>query len=307
MQPPHQLLVTVSLSAISVGFCFYLVKRQILSISLGLIFICFGQKNLIFSEAKKQRFVSIAPSTTEILFSLGLDDEIVGVTTFCNYPSQAKDKEKVGMFSQPDIEKILSLKPDMIFATGLEQASIVEKLKQLGLKAYVSDPSNMQELFISIKEIGEITSREKEALGLINQMKAKIEQIGIKVESIPKERRPKVFIEIWYDPLMTAGKGSFVDELITLAGGINIAHDTPQAYSCFSAEQVIKRNPDCIILGYMVKERTFDRVRGRLGWEEIKAVKNNRIYKDIDPDLFLRSGPRLVEGLEEIYKRLYPK
>ena len=281
------------------------MKRHLSIISLVLLLIFSLQKDLSFSEVKKIRIISLAPSTTEILFSLGLDDEIVGVTTFCNYPAQAVNKEKVGTFSQPDFEKILSLKPDIIFATGLEQASSVERLKQLRLKVYVSDPSNMNELFASIEEIGKLIDKTEEAKNLIDKMNAKIEQIRTKARLIAQDKKQKVFIEIWHDPLMSAGKGSFVDELISLAGGINIAYDVPRAYSYFSAEQVIKHNPDTIILGYMDKKESIDRVRSRLGWGEIKAVKNNRIYNDINPDLFLRPGPRLVDGLKEIYNRLY--
>jgi len=283
------------------------MKKGILLTNLVLILICFNQEDLISSEIKKQKIISLAPSTTEILFSLGLDDEIIGVTTFCNYPSKALLKEKVGTFSQPDIEKILSLKPDIIFATGLEQASTVIKLKQLRLKVYVSDPSNTQELFTSIKEIGKLTYREEKAMALINQMKTKIEQIRSTVKLIPQDKRPKVFVEIWHDPLTTVGKGSFVDELISLAGGMNIAHDVPRAYSHFSPEQAIKCNPDCIILGHRGKEDAINTIKKRLGWKEIKAVKNNRVYNDINPDFFLRPGPRLVKGLEEIHRRLYPK
>lgn len=283
-------------------FEFYM-KKFVLIINLILLFNCHSQS----SEIKKQRIISIAPTITEILFGLGLDDEIIGVTTFCNYPPKALTKEKVGTFSQPNIEKILSLKPDIIFATGLEQASVVEKLKQLKLNVFVSDPSNLQEVFTSILKIGKMTFREKESEVLVKQMKIKIEQVKTKVKTIPQDKRPKVFVEIWNDPLMTAGKGSFVDELIGLAGGINIAYDTPRPYSYFSAEQVIKRNPDCIILGYMEKRNAPNSVKNRLGWKEINAVRNNRIYNDINSDIIFRSGPRLAEGLEEIHKRLYPK
>ena len=120
------------------------------------MFIFVSKISLVSADSERQRIVSLAPSTTEILFSLGLDKEIVGVTTFCNYPSKALAKEKVGTFSEPDIEKILSLKPDIIFATGLEQAFTVERLRQLKLNIYVSDPSNIKELFESIEDMGKI-------------------------------------------------------------------------------------------------------------------------------------------------------
>jgi iron complex transport system substrate-binding protein len=254
-----------------------------------------------------QRIISLAPSITEILYCLNLDDEIVGVTTFCNYPAKALKKEKIGTFSTPDVEKILSLKPDIIFATSLEQKFIVKKLKQLNLNIHISAPSNIQALFESITEIGKLTNREKQAKKLIHQMKAKIKKVNKKVGQIPVQKRQKVFIEIWHDPLMTVGKDSFINELIDIAGGVNIAKDIARNYSYFSAEQVIKRNPDCIILGYMVKDKSLHFINKRLGWSQINAVKNNQIFSDINSDLFLRPGPRVVEGIKEIHARLYPR
>jgi len=254
----------------------------------------------------KPRYITLAPSTTEILFALGLDDEIVGVSSYCNYPIRAKSKEKVGEFSHPNIEKILSLKPNYVFCTGLEQTPIIAELKRQNLKVYVSDPKNVQELFNSIRDIGKITGKEKTAESLIKNMKQETEEVISKVKLIPQDKRLKVFIEIWHDPLTTAGKGSFIDELITLAGGINIAYDTKRAFSIFSQEEVIRRNPDCIILAYMDKEKSSKLLGGRFGWSKITAVENNRIYNDINPDLLLRPGPRVVQGLKEIYKRLYP-
>lgn len=258
------------------------------------------------SEKKDLKVVSLAPSTTEVLFALGLDEEIVGVSLFCNYPEEARQKEKIGTFSQPNIEKILSLKPDIIFCTGLEQASVIGKLKQLGLRLYVSDPSSVEELFDSIREMGELIGKEKNADILIDKMKKDLETVRSKVKSIPEADRVKVFVEFWNDPLMSAGRDSFIDELIALAGGINIAHDTERAYSYISPEQVIKRDPDCIVLAYMVNEDAASAIKERLGWREISAVKNNRIYSDINPDILLRPGPRLVEGLKELHNRLYP-
>jgi len=281
------------------------MKKGIILTTLTLLLVWSSQGDSAFSEAKKLRIISLAPSTTEILFALGLDSEIVGVSTFCNYPEAALGKEKVGTFSQPDIEKILLLKPDIIFATGLEQAAPIEGLRQLKLKIYISDPRNMQELFDSIRAIGKAAGREKEAGILVDRMKNKISQIETRLGVISQDEKPKVYIEIWHAPSMTAGKGSFVDELISLAGGINIAHDTPRPYSSFSPEQVINRDPDFIFLAYMSEEAAIDIVRTRLGWNKIKAVKNNCIYNDINPDLFLRPGPRLVEGLEKIQKRLH--
>lgn len=264
------------------------------------------QQIAIGETGPKPRYISLAPSTTEILFAIGLDDEIVGVSTYCDWPAQAKSKKKIGEFSQVNIEKILSLKPDYIFCTGLEQAPIITELRRLKLKVYVADPTNMQNLFNSIMEIGRITGRTKEAENVVRGMESVVKEISSKVKLIPEHKKPRVFIEIWHDPLTTAGKGSFIDELITLAGGVNIAHDTKRAYSIFSPEEVIRRNPDCIILAYMDKERPENLLGGRFGWKGISAVKNNRLYNDISPALLLRPGPRVTLGLKEIHKRLYP-
>ncbi|MFA6357210.1 MAG: cobalamin-binding protein [Candidatus Omnitrophota bacterium] len=252
------------------------------------------------------RYISLAPSTTEILFALGLDKEIVGVSSYCNYPAKAKDKIKVGDFSSPNLEKIISLDPDYIFCTGLEQAPVITQLKGLKLNVYVADPSNFSELFDSIRRIGIITNKSKEASVLIEGMKAEIKAITAKVGLVPQNKKIKVFVEIWHEPLMTIAKGSFVDELITLAGGINIAHDLIRPYCIFSAEKVINLNPQCIILAYMDRESPLKTVQQRFGWDKIDAVKNGQVFNDIDPDILLRPGPRITKGLVGLYNKLYP-
>ena len=251
------------------------------------------------------RCISLAPSTTEILFALGLDDEIVAVSSFCNYPDKVKTKEKVGDFSSPNIEKIVSLRPDYIFCTGLEQAPIIHKLKRLNLKVYVADPKNVKELFETILDIGKITKREYAAQILVKNIEQELREVSEKVELTPQEKRPRVFIEIWHDPLTTAGAGSLIDEIITLAGGINIATDTKRPYSIFSPEEVIQRNPDCVILTYMEKNKPLKILERRLGWNNITAVKQNRVFNDIDPNIVLRPGPRIGKAVKEIYQRLY--
>lgn len=284
----------------------YVMKKLILFLVVIVTLSFFPAAGLICAEAKKLRIISLAPSTTEILFALGLNAEIVGVSTFCNYPPEAQAKEKIGTFSQPNIEKILFLKPDLVFCTGLEQAPAVRALEQLRIKVYVSDPANFQDLFRSILDIGRLTQRESEAESLVAKIKAVIGEIGARVSVVPEDRRPRVFVEIWNEPLMTAGKDSFMNELIALAGGVNIAFDARRPYSYFNPECVIKRNPDFILLTYMVAAgNARDSLKSRLGWEKISAVKNGRIYNDISSDVLLRPGPRLAEGLRQLHKRLY--
>jgi len=271
-------------------------------ITLSLILIL-----LIWAKAEAgPRYLSLAPSTTEILFSLGLNDNIVGVSSYCNYPPEAKTKAKIGDFSHPNMEKIIFLKPDYIFCTGLEQAPAITELRRLKFNVYVADPVNIQELLQSIQEIARITHKEKEAQALIAKMQADIEKVKARARLIPQEKRVKVFVEIWHEPLMTAGKGSFVDEIISLAGGINIAQGVRRPYSYFSPEQVVSLNPGCIILAYMDKQPPLQLLEARFGWSQIDALKNKRVFNDIDPDELLRPGPRITAGLIALQERLYP-
>ncbi|MDD2679460.1 MAG: cobalamin-binding protein [Candidatus Omnitrophica bacterium] len=271
-------------------------------IILSLVFIFL----IRFNAEAASRYISLAPSTTEILFALGLGEEIAGVSAYCNYPAEAKAKAKVGDFSHPNIEKIVSLKPDYIFCTGLEQAPVVEELKHLKLKTYVSDPASIEGLFKTIEEIGVITHREQEATALIRKMQEDIEKIRAQTKLIPQNAKVRVFVEIWPEPLMTAGKGSLIDEIISLAGGINVAHDVKRPYSNFSAEKVVSLDPQVIILAYMDRASPLKLVEARFGWANIAAVKDKRVFNDIEPDLLLRPTPRITEGLKKLYKKLYP-
>ncbi|MEW6101831.1 MAG: cobalamin-binding protein [Candidatus Omnitrophota bacterium] len=280
--------------------------KRIFLTALLILGAFFWQFTQIVRADTLKKYVSLAPSTTEILFALKLDAEIAGVSSYCNYPPEAKQKSKIGDFSRPNIEKILSLNPDYVFCTGLEQTPVINELKKQRIKVYVADPKNIEELYVSIKEIGEITGRDKAAQKLISGMREEIAQIQREVGQIPIVERPRVFVEIWHEPLTTAGKGSFLDEAITLAGGINIAHNARRAFSIFSPEAVIRSNPECIILAYMDKGEPLKIVGERLGWDNISAVKNNRVHNDIDPDILLRPGPRIVQGIKELNQRLYP-
>ena len=274
--------------------------RKIIIAAFMLLFSC---QHL---DAGQMRIISIAPATTEIACALGLEDDLVAVSTFCDYPPGVKSKEKVGSFSDPNIEKVLVLKPDIILATGLEQAQVVGKLKKIGLKVMVSDPKTFRELYDSVLAIGKACGKEKEAVTLINKMKKTISSVSAKVALIEPDKRPKVYFEIWHDPIMTAGKGSFVDEMITIAGGVNITSDAPRPFSQFSPELIVKRDPDVIILGYMVKgEGAAESLSKRFGWDKIRAVKQNRVYDDIDPNMLFRPGPRLADAVVQLNERFY--
>ena len=275
------------------------MKISIFLINFAVFLVLACWNSALAEESEKLRLISISPGTTEILYSLGLGDNILAVSSSCNYPEAALSKPRIGSFSNANIEMILHLRPDIVFATGLEQAESVKTLRSLGVKVIVSHPKNMQELFDSIRKIGRATARPKEAEILVRDMQNKLKGAAENRKNI---KRPSVFVEIWSDPLMTVGRNSFVAELISLAGGENIAYDAPRPYSRFNPEIVIRRNPDFIILSYMTNNNAKEKIKTRLGWRYISAIKNDNIIADISPDLLLRPGPRTVEAVEKLSK-----
>ncbi len=275
------------------------IKLFYIYITILLLFIC-DQSSISYSQKSFKRIVSLAPANTEILFALGLDKEIVGVSSYCNFPLQALSKEKVGDFSNPNIEKIIALRPDVIFTAGLEQSQIAQKLKDLGQNVLIIDPENFAELFQSIKLMGRLTDKQKQATDLVTLMGKKINKI--KQQTKLFNYHPKVFIEVNFNPLMTVSDGSFLAEMIKLLGGINIANNLPRPYCRISEELVIRQKPDVIIITHYSGSINISQ---RSGWENIPAVKNNKVYSDINPDILVRPGPRLIEGLEELVKRMY--
>ncbi len=280
-------------------------RSSLLIASLAALILC-GCSAQEKAQSPGLRIISCAPSITEILYALGLDKEVVGVSQHCNYPPGVASKVKIGTFSRPNIEKIIDLRPDIIFLTGLEQDAVASQIKSLGSKTVTIYPKGVEDLYRDIKKIGALTGTGGAADSLVNNMKQRIESVRQKVLVLPADSRKRILFEIMDDPLIVAGKDSFVGQLGTIAGGVNIAYDTDRDYTRFSPELIIKRNPDCIILGYMFKAKgVVKKIQKRLGWSGINAVKAGAIFNDINPDILLRPGPRAPQAIEEIYKRLY--
>jgi len=271
-----------------------------------LIFFIAIQAGCVQLFAKDIRVVSLAPAITETLFAIGLDQkEIVAVTDYCDYPKAANDIPRAGSLTTINIEKIVSLEPDYVFSTGNVSSPLNTRLKNVGLNVVVLDAENINGVFSNIETAGKVLNREKEARAVINQMRARLEAIEERVKKISVQK--KVYAEIWDDPMTSCGKGSFVDEVITKAGGINITGNIGVLYPTVSQEFIIKENPDFIILGYMSRDQegAVDGIARRFGWRDINVVKTKNIISDIDPNIFLRPGPRIVNGIEEIHNRLY--
>ena len=252
-----------------------------------------------------KRIVSLAPNITEILFSLGLDEEIVGVSIHCNFPEKAKSRVRVGSYISLDFEKITSLKPDLIIATGAGNTrDMVDRLEKLGFKTYAIFPKNFDDILQSVGHIGQVVNREKEARGIIEGMgKRKQRVVGLTQGLSP----PKVFIQIGDAPIVTVGKGSFADDLIRLAGGENIAGKEKEVYPRFGMEEILKRSPEVIVISSMNPKGDYQKILHEWSrWKTLPAVKNGRIHL-IDSDLLDRPSPRIIDGLEEIARVLHPE
>jgi iron complex transport system substrate-binding protein len=252
-----------------------------------------------------KRIVSLAPNITEILFSLGLNEEIVGVSIHCNFPEKAKTKVRVGSYISLDFEKITSLKPDLIIATGAGNTrEMVDRLEKLGFQTYTIYPKNFNDILKSIGHIGEVVNREKEARGIIEGLRKRSQRV---IELTKGLSRPKVFIQIGDAPIVTVGKGSFADDLIRLAGGENIAGKEKEVYPRFGMEEILKRSPEVIVISSMNPKGDYQKILEEWNrWKTIPAVKNGRIHL-IDSDLLDRPSPRIIDGLEELARVLHPE
>ena len=253
---------------------------------------------ITFYEPPK-RIVSLAPSNTEILFALGLNKEIIGVTEYCDYPDDAKNKEKIGGFSNPNLEKIYSLKPDFVFGVRGNPKETLINLTKLKIDVLAYDPKNLDDLFNLIIKVGKITDKREEAYNLVSKMKEKRDSI---IEKADKLRKKKVYLEIWNNPYMSVGENTYLNKLIEDAGGINIAKKAKGDWPILSQEFIITENPEVIIIAYM--GQNIEEVLKRPGWENIDAVKNKRIYI-INPDLIYRLGPRIIDGMEELFNLIH--
>jgi len=252
------------------------------------------------------RIVSVAPSVTEMLFALGLGDSIVGATDHCDYPAQARQIERVGGLGSPNVEKLLALSPDLVIATNFEHKHVPKLLQQAGIKVLQLKIRNIQEMFDALEKIGSATGQARQAEKVLAKMRTALRAAEKLRADIPANQRRRVFVEISNDPIITAGAGSFVDELITRAGGVNVAGGLSQAYPIINPEMVIEWNPDVIIICYMSQGgQGAGALARRIGWGDIAAVREGRIICDISNDLLLRPGPRLIEGVEVLARRLY--
>ena len=255
-----------------------------------------------------QRIVSLAPSNTEILFAIGAGDQVAGRDELSDFPEEAKAVTDIGStFDALNTELIVSLEPDLILAAEINTPEQVKQLEDLGLTVYyLKNPTTLEEMYGNLELLAQMTGHEEEAATLVESLKARVAAVDEKIA--PLSSRFSVFYELdATDPSkpFTAGKGTFITQLIDRAGGYNIASDL-EGYPQLSLEQVVAADPAFIILGNARYGVTPESVAQRPGWENLSAVKNGQILPFND-DLVSRPGPRLVDALEELAKLLRPE
>ena len=247
-----------------------------------------------------ERIISLAPSTTEILFAAGLGDKIVGVTDFCDYPEEAKRKPKIGGMSNPSLEAVVSLKPDIVLMTTDGNPQEFElKLHSLKIKTFVFESLTIAELPDGIRKMGAALD-EKEKF---NALASDIEQTMDKFKAHGTAYGKKVLFIVWPEPLIVAGHRTAADDAITLLGGINIAGGAVGRYPKYSIEEIFHQSPDIIFVGKGMSGKGPDDMRKLAGSlldriAAVPAVKNNRVF--FVSDSLFRLGPRVLDGIREL-------
>lgn len=254
--------------------------------------------------AEASRVISLAPSITEIVFALNRSETLVGATRFSNYPEAASRLPRVGSYVQLDIEKIVALEPDLCIAIkDGNPIRTVRRLERLGIPVFAIHPMEIDAVLRSIRDIGKLLGADGEASGLISDIQARMAAVDEKVAGISD--RPSVFFQIGVSPIVSAGAGTFIDELIGRAGGVNAAGNH-SGYPRFTREEILTMAPDVMILTSMARQKVFDDVlREWRQWEHLPAVREGRIHM-VDSDLYDRPSPRLIDGLEELAALLHP-
>ncbi|MDR6554563.1 ABC transporter substrate-binding protein [Paenibacillus qinlingensis] len=264
-------------------------------------------KEFTFDKAP-ERIVSVSPSETESLFAIGLEANIVGVSDFDDYPAEAKAKPKLGSITKPNMEAVIASNANIVFSGVSMTAKVVDDLRAANINVFKVDPKTLDDAMSNILTFGQITDHQEQAEKVVNKMKADRQKVVDAVKDVKQENKKKVYME--FAPGWTVGSGVFMDELITLSGGINVAADKAGWYE-ISEEKIIQQNPNVILFANGIvdiksKKPLEEIIRTRGGWDAIDAVKNKRVI-GLDQNSVSRPGPRLTDGLLEMAKGIYPE
>jgi iron complex transport system substrate-binding protein len=249
-----------------------------------------------------KRVVSLAPNLTEIVFAVGGGDRLVGRTSYCDYPPEAKSVQVVGDTGTPNLERIIAVKPQVVLVSTSSQLEVfTQQLQNQNIAVFVTDPHDLEGIFRSIDQIGEMLGEKEQAAQLVQKLRDRTNA----VEAAVQQKQPvKVFYQVSAEPLYTIGREAFVTDLIRRAGGVSVTAEVPGAWPKYSAESALAAKPEAIILptgGSMgaANSAVTDALR------QSPAALGGRVYK-INDDHLARPGPRIVDGLEEMARALHP-
>lgn len=251
--------------------------------------------------------VSLAPSATEILFAIGAGELVAGVSKHCDYPLEAKLKPRAGDFNSPDLEALRAAKPQVVLFTEYARADDLDALEKEGIATLVLQAGTVGEIVLSVRLLGRLTGKEEAAEELASSMEGELETLRLRTAEIPREKRPRVYVEVdGPQRLYAVGPGSFMDDVVTLAGGENVFAAKESPYFAVEPEEVIRLDPEVIFIDYPFQYKVG--VGKRPGWEAVDAVRKGRVYDGTDFDYILlnRPGPRIVESMKEIARLLHP-
>lgn len=246
-----------------------------------------------------ERAVSLAPNLTEIVFAVGAGSRLVGVTTYCDYPAQAKEIRKIGDTINPNIETIIALKPQIVLVSTASQIeNFTNQLEAQNIAVFVTNPNSLEDIYKSVLKIGEIFGANEKARAVVASLEKRVADVQARTNDAEKV---KIFLQISKESLYTIGKDSFLTDLIRRAGGASVTADVASAYPKISRETALVLNPDAIILSDSEDNREPNDV-----FKNSTAVKNGRVFR-IDADLLARPGPRIVDGFEQMARALHPE
>lgn len=254
--------------------------------------------------ARVERIVSLAPSITEILFALGLESRLAGVTDWCDFPHAAKSKPSVGQVISPSLEKIAALKPDLVLATTAgnrrETATAIERL---GIPLYGLNPRSVEEVLTSIRTLGELLHVPQAGADLEAGLRSRLETVAARVGGRP---RPRVLFVLWLEPLMSIGRQTFVHDALVRAGAESVSAERPEDWPRLSLEEALRQNPDYLILAHSpALEHRLAALRTDPVWSTLHALRENRIV--LLDEAVLRPGPRIVDAIEQLARALHPE
>jgi len=266
-----------------------------------------GRKVVISSLPK--RIVSLAPSNTEILFALGLGDSVIGVTDYCDYPDAAKAKTRVASYLNPDLERLVSLQPDLILAESIQEKTVLPALERLGMTVFVTEALTIDTILNDISVLGKITGKTVAASRMLDTMNLKINSVVSKTQNLSSSQQLKVLYVNWHDPIWTMGRDTYINDIIRKAGGTNIYESDFEKSRAVSLESVITKNPQVIFVSGMgtTGDVVYKGIKDEVRLYTVDAMLNNRIYKISDANLIERPGPRIVDGLIEVSTMIHPE